>query len=136
MGDRDYMRDDFGAGRSGAGGFGAWTAVKVLLIVNLGVFLLQHFIFRSGPPFWLPTGHPAGGVSLSGLKDGEVLGLLTYMFVHSGFQSGGLAFLHILGNMLILFFIGRRVEEMIRRSGSLVVKANRIAIVAPDAPMI
>ncbi|MDG2123314.1 MAG: rhomboid family intramembrane serine protease, partial [Verrucomicrobiales bacterium] len=115
LGDRDYMREDDGGAGGGLGDPRSWTAVKVLLFLNLGVFVLQHFVFRNGAPFWHPDGNPAGGVSAQGLMDGEIWGLFTYMFVHSGFQAGGLAFLHILGNMLILFFIGRHVERMVGR---------------------
>jgi membrane associated rhomboid family serine protease len=86
--------------------------VRVLLVANIAVFLLQHLVFPRGTgPFWHSDSLPAGGVGRDTLADGRVWTLFTYMFVHSGFEAGGLMFLHILGNLLIIFFCGRPLQQ-------------------------
>ncbi len=120
MGDRDYMRADADPFR-GRGFFDpvTWTPVKVLMTANIVVFVLQHFL-RLGPlttEIYNQDGMlqriPAGGLSWEGLKDGQVWNIVTHLFVHSGFQSGGLGFMHILGNLMIIFFAGRMLQSAV-----------------------
>lgn len=117
--DRDYMRSESRAG--GGGGFfdpAGWTPVKVLLTANIAVFVLQHFFLWG--PLWevvrTSSGDvrvPAGGLSMEALQSGRIWTLVTHLFVHSGFQGGGLGFMHLLGNLLILFFAGRIVQNAV-----------------------
>ncbi|MEM7145686.1 MAG: rhomboid family intramembrane serine protease [Verrucomicrobiota bacterium] len=81
----------------------------VILWANIAVFLLQHVF-----DVWVTVSVDAktgvavksldGAVSWAGLKAGKVYLLITSMFVHAGI-------LHILGNMLIVYFFGKRLLE-------------------------
>jgi len=71
--------------------FGVTFGVQLLLILNIGAFVLEYFL----------------GVRLSRfcalhadwLNHGAFWQLITYQFIHQGFR-------HILFNMLALFFLG------------------------------
>ncbi len=88
---RYYGRPSFGFGPS----LTEW--VKILLIANVAVFLVQMI---AGPSF----------TRMFGLVPADVLGklrlwqLVTYMFLHGGF-------FHILFNMLILWMFGSEMER-------------------------
>ncbi len=94
----------------GRGGFAlpAMTpAVKMLLIINAAVFVVNAF----------SAGRISDLLALSGsgLTDGFGLGLLrllTYQFVHSYVDI-----FHILLNMMVLFFFGTMVETEVGRKG-------------------
>ena len=96
-------------------------AVKVFLIINFGVFLLQMFYYlgaKQGFAEYL-------GVSLAAIADSPILGvfkLFTYQFVHDVYPG------HILGNMLVLYFFGTMLEERIgsRRLTQLYLSAGLI----------
>src|SRR5512142_1590853 len=79
-------------------GFSLTPWVKRLLIANVAVFVAGWLAARLGFPF----------TELLALRPDYVLvrpwTLVTYMFVHAGF-------LHILFNMIALFFLGPPVEE-------------------------
>jgi len=82
------------------------TAVKALIIANVAVFVLQFLVMMvtGADPFvsWF-------GVSLASVLGRPYIGvfqLITYQFVHGGFG-------HILFNMLVLYFFGTMVEEII-----------------------
>lgn len=102
--DRDYMR-------AGPPTFGewlrGWTAFRTVLVINIAVFVVQWFFQEA----WLRdilTGapvRPLGGVSVDTLSAGQFWTPFSYMFVHDGW--GG-----FLGNMLLLWFAGRRVQEL------------------------
>lgn len=89
-------------------GFPALTpAVKVLMLVNVGVFFANMLV----------TGQLGEWLSLSrgGLLDGFGLGLLrfvSYQFTHSFGDIG-----HILMNMLVLYFFGTMVEREVGQRG-------------------
>lgn len=51
-------------------------------------------------------------LSIPGLNAGRVWQLITFQFMHAGF-------LHILGNMIGLYFFGRAMEEMLGAKGML-----------------
>lgn len=72
-------------------------AVKWLLIINVGVFILQN-LFRG--PYLLVLGL----VPASVLGEGYLWQLVTYMFLHGNF-------LHILFNMLFLWMMGSELER-------------------------
>ncbi len=99
LSDRPYMRDtDYPRNR---------TSVLVWLIASiLAVFVLQVLFIA------LPLGDRRMVVSLFGLtadslRSGEVWRLLTYSFVHSD------SLLHVAGNLLGLYFIGREVLPLV-----------------------
>ncbi len=112
---RDYMRSErpsFGGG-GGLGSPSTWSVLTWVIAINLAVFFLQNFIFSETPPFRISDGGggwaPGFGVSVEALKEGEIWTLLTHQFVHSGFEAGGLAFLHIALNLLMIWMFGRAV---------------------------
>ncbi len=80
-----------------------WSATILLIVLNVGVFLLQAIFygyppdFRQGPPLALQVGQ---------LLHGYVWQLLTYQFLHGGL-------LHILLNCWGIFAFGRDVEQVL-----------------------
>lgn len=96
--DRDYMRDDVPTLGERLRGI---SAFHWFFWANIAVFIGQWFFASDkGGPFV-----PGGGVSIEGLKNGEVWTPFTYMFVHG---SVG----HILLNMMMLWFAGKRVQDL------------------------
>lgn len=96
--DRDYMREEtptFGERlrRISAFQWFFWT--------NIVVFIVQWGSAVDVQGDFLPQ----GGVSIEALSRGEVWTPLTYMFVHG---SVG----HILLNMIMLWFAGKRVQDL------------------------
>ena len=78
--------------------------VKLLLIINVAVFLANAVLRGSLSAHWFP-------LSWAGLSDGYGLGVLrflTYQFTHS-FRDP----LHLILNMLVLYFFGTFVEGQI-----------------------
>src|ERR1043165_4588585 len=98
LGDRAYMRGpSFGSQRS---------VTAVLVILNVAVFVLQNIL-----GFWHAQSYNVlfGGrgllpLSQYGLAHGYVWQLVTYQFLHGGF-------LHLLVNMLLVYFFGRALED-------------------------
>ncbi len=81
-----------------------WDAFSVVFWLNIAVFVCQYFFG------WFMDGSgsqalPKGGVSLELLAQGQIWTIFTYMFVH-----GSLG--HILVNLLILWFVGRQVQQI------------------------
>lgn len=103
--DRDYMRDE-------APGFGERlrqvSAFHWFFWANIAVFVVQWILF---PDLCLSketsngANLPAGGVSIDSLIHGHVWTPFTYMFVHG---SVG----HILLNSMMLWFAGKRVQDL------------------------
>lgn len=77
-------------------------AVKILLILNLGIWFLLQVIMEGymGVPFLRYFGLFPGQV----IESGAVWQLFTYMFLHSMSVS------HIVFNLLMLWFIGSELE--------------------------
>jgi membrane associated rhomboid family serine protease len=103
LGDRAYMRGpSFGSQRSLA---------IVLLIANTMVFVLQSLL-----GFWAPSVFRAYfyafALSTDGLASGYLWQLVSYQFMHAGI-------LHLLVNMIVLYFFGRAVEEALGRKAFL-----------------
>lgn len=101
---RDYMRDEDHSDRVWSGGSSSWPPVcKWLIISTAVVYLLQIF---AGPSIqgWLSLD---GGLVLRG----QIWRLVTYAFCHSPEDL-----LHILFNMLFLWWFGKTLEQ---RYGSL-----------------
>jgi len=121
--DRSYMREPEwrDAPRTGW----AWSMVKILLVINIAVFLVLNIIFHYGSDalggfvqqFMIlksgavkagveyMTGAPLSSSQVLGIWDGAVWQLFTYQFMHFGLW-------HILCNMIGLYFIGKAIEEM------------------------
>lgn len=116
LSDRPYMR-------SGPDPRRQIPMVGWLLIVNAGVFLLQNllqlFFGMDGLLRSAATGRPGGGflgqwfvLSIDNLANGKVWTLLTYSLLHG-------SLFHLLANFLLLFFVGRMVEQLVGRQGLL-----------------
>ena len=109
--DRPYLREDFqsGGGRGGMGGFGRGImvgmpkparAVKIMLLINVGVFILQAVAdtSRFGPgPLSAAFGATVGGWW-------QLWRYVTFQFLHAGFWHLGL-------NMLGLYMLGSPLEK-------------------------
>ncbi len=101
--DRDYMRAPSSGWR--------WSLTTVLLLVNAIAFVVQKAAETYVPTF--PTrGYFA--LSVAGLQHGYVWQLLTYQFMHANL-------LHLLGNLLVLYFFGRTIEEDMGRGRFLTI---------------
>ncbi|MEM1295757.1 MAG: rhomboid family intramembrane serine protease [Verrucomicrobiota bacterium] len=106
--DRDYMRDDETGWKGATGPGGAPMIVWVFIAVSVVAYLI------SGPMGWVTQKvvevdgqqireiSRAGSLSLADLAKGEIWRLFTHQFVHG-------SILHLLMNMLILFFLGKEV---------------------------
>jgi membrane associated rhomboid family serine protease len=96
LGDRAYMRGpSFGSQRS---------VTVVLVILNVAVFVVQNVLgFWHNPSFNVLFGSLLP-LSQAGLAKGYVWQLVTYQFLHGGF-------LHLLVNMLLVYFFGRALED-------------------------
>lgn len=98
--DRDYMRQP----EYGSGGV---SLTVVLVVVNTAIFLAELMIFNNPRGADFIDNYMA--LSLGGLEQGYVWQLLTYQFLHGGW-------LHLIFNMLAIFFFGRPVEMALGRS--------------------
>src|SRR5690625_153927 len=98
--DRPYMRDDSGSRQP--------PVLKWILLSTIGVFLLQLLLgtwfLRS--PGLLAFFTEFFAVSTASLGNGFVWTLVTYAFLHG-------SFCHILGNMLLVFFLGRELLPLL-----------------------
>jgi len=72
-------------------------ATRIIVAVNVAIFALQH---------WFPTLVGTFALSPDGLRGGALWQLVTYQFLHA---NG----VHILMNMLGLWFIGRELERVV-----------------------
>ena len=100
--DRDYGRDNYDGGKQVRFTLPAITpAVKMILIINIAVFLPCFLIPKvQDVIFGLFSVFPANT-----FMSWQIWRLVTYQFLHSGV-------LHILFNMLILYFFGPMLEKM------------------------
>jgi membrane associated rhomboid family serine protease len=101
--DRDYYR------RDGPSFLGRITesgrVCRWLLAINITCFILQ-IITRTQEPFFQEPFTDALVLNVDKVLHGEVWRLLTYAFLHDPGQI-----LHIVFNMLFLFWFGRQVED-------------------------
>jgi membrane associated rhomboid family serine protease len=133
---RDYFRDgsftdSLNRGDEG-GGYGGYSVVKWLVVLNVAVFLGQLFITRevpaevAGPPLeWQNQVDPLDELVRpqrrysSLLEDwfildtdkvlhGQIWRLITHAFCHSR-----VSIQHIILNMLVLYFFGRTIESVL-----------------------
>ena len=79
-----------------------WSATWALVVTLFIAFLIQITVL----PRLIPLGHLA--LSLEGLRHGYVWQLLTFQFLHAGW-------LHLLFNLLAIYFFGRSVEFVLGR---------------------
>lgn len=93
--DRDYYRE----GPSFLDRVGAQGATVWLIAITCGVFVGQMFTGTLRSPLV-----EFGAYDPKRILDGEVWRLLTGVFLHAGIM-------HIFFNMLILFWVGQRLEE-------------------------
>jgi len=101
---RDYMRADGGGGPF----WGRLPAYLWLMISLVAVFAFQEInLAYFNSQFWRYL-----VLSEEGLKHGYVWQLLTFQFLHEGL-------LHLLGNLVGLWFFGRSVEMTLGKSGFL-----------------
>ena len=101
LGDRAYMRSpSFGSQRS---------ATIVLIAINVAVFVVQNLL-----SVWQRSAYRVFfdlfALSKDGLAHYYVWQLVTYQFMHAGI-------LHLLFNMLVVFFFGRAIEEALGSKG-------------------
>ncbi len=92
---RDYMKE----GGSSGSGPGSWSVVTWLLAVNIAVFLLQMFFLR-------PGGLNPLALSMEAIQKWHLWTFVTYQFAHFNL-------LHILGNMIGLYFLGRMLLNLV-----------------------
>jgi membrane associated rhomboid family serine protease len=98
--DRPYMRDP-----SGSAG-GRWPLTYVLMAVITACFVLQSvFLVHGGRGGWI---NQYLALSLSGLGQGYIWQLLTFQFLHGGL-------LHLVVNLIVLYFFGRALEDHLGR---------------------
>jgi len=103
--DRPYWREDQAGGH---GGTGRWTlglprsgrVVKVLLLVNVGAFILQALLDRPGPG---GPGPLSGILGVTAAGWWQVWRYLTFQFLHGDFW-------HIALNMLGVYMLGSPLE--------------------------
>jgi membrane associated rhomboid family serine protease len=98
--DRPYMRTPYRPGRS---------MTTILLITLAACFLVQSLIAGLKGANWI---YDWLALSADGLAHGKVYQLLTFQFLHGGLM-------HLLMNMIGLYFFGRAVEEMLGSAGML-----------------
>lgn len=104
--DRQYSGDDSG-GYGGGMRFALprpTSAVKWLLIANVVLYLVDLISQNSSMTFW----HETFGLNWVGLFSGKIWQPVTYMFVHNDMM-------HLLSNMLILYFFGMSLEQTLGR---------------------
>jgi len=103
--DREYMREP---------GRRTWMeslwpdAVTLLIIVNVAVFVAQHFfsvgvdLHRAGES----QPHPLGGLSITSLAEARLWTVGTHLFVH--WNLG-----HLVANCVALFLVGKSVQSLL-----------------------
>src|SRR5580692_8201113 len=98
LSDRSYMRDRYSAGRTSVLGW--------LLAAIVAGFILQNVMTRLfGAGYVLER---LAGLSPSALRAGKIWTLFTYSFLHAPDNL-----LHILGNLLALYFLGRELLPLL-----------------------
>lgn len=101
--DRPYMRTTWQPGMR--------SALHWIIGINIACFVLQAMSLTWGGSNWMEG---LFGLSITHLTSGYLWTVVTYSFLHSPSFL-----LHILFNMLIIFFMGRALEDHLNRSGFL-----------------
>lgn len=106
MGEREYLRVDYGGGGGGRSPFWAtYPATKALIIGLIGIHLLVSVLARAAPDAWrgiydIFLLHPDRV-----LKSFYIWQLVTCAFFH------GPGLWHVAFNCIVIFFFGRMVEQ-------------------------
>ncbi|MBL9155956.1 MAG: rhomboid family intramembrane serine protease [Verrucomicrobiales bacterium] len=100
--DRDYMRHE---PRRGPTGPSTWSVVTWLLVINVAVYLVNNLLFFN-------PNRDVLKLSVEALKEFHLWTPITFQFVHADF-------LHLIGNMLYLFFFGRVLVKSVKKSDVL-----------------
>src|SRR4051794_18657614 len=98
LSDRSYMQSDYPRNTT--------SAVTWLISAMVAVFVLQFVFLR-----WFGLGESfenALALTVPNIKAGRVWTVFTYSFLHSTENL-----LHIVGNLLGIYFIGRVLEPML-----------------------
>jgi membrane associated rhomboid family serine protease len=98
--DRQYMRTPYRPG---------WSMTTILCVTLAGCYLAQMVLHGLNLDGWVDHWL---ALSKTGLTHGLVFQLLTYQFLHG-------SFLHLLFNVIGLYFFGRAIEEMLGSAGML-----------------
>ena len=98
--DRPYMRTPYRPG---------WSMTTILLFTLGGCYLAQLLLEGLKGPTWVMDGL---ALSREGIAHGRVYQLLTFQFLHG-------SPMHLLLNMIGLYFFGRAVEEILGSRGML-----------------
>lgn len=100
--DRPYMkRVSFGS---------ACPAVKAILWINAAVFVLQALLEKWGGVYAM---REVFALSQEELARGYVFQLISYQFLHGDLW-------HLLGNLLVIYFMGKEMERVLGRKSFLV----------------
>jgi membrane associated rhomboid family serine protease len=84
--------------------FGSPRSATVLLVIAIVLaFIAQQILEKSSPEVISKL-----CLSIDGLKHGYIWQLLSFQFLHSGLM-------HLLSNCIVIFFLGRPVEEALGR---------------------
>jgi membrane associated rhomboid family serine protease len=107
--DRDYWQHDANSWRGGSSwGEGVRSITVTLILINVAVFFVDMFTDRLAPGIhWL--GNAFALSSDDWQRPWMWWRLVTYGFTHAAFDAPGGIF-HIVGNMVVLFFLGRTLE--------------------------
>jgi len=98
--DRDYYREQ---PRSGFGAFAPWSITTWLIVVNLAIYILDGLLRQAQLAYAGPL-YLLGYFSLyTAVFHAQIWRFLTFQFLHA-------SIMHILGNMLGLYFFGPIVE--------------------------
>ncbi|WP_395717760.1 rhomboid family intramembrane serine protease [Prosthecobacter sp.] len=97
LSDRDYMRE---SPRTSVRGV---TAFQAAMLLNIGMFVLQHGFHLFGQ-VWKDGFYPYGGISAEALARGQVWTIFTYAFVHADLW-------HLLLNLMLLGYAGMGVQK-------------------------
>jgi len=108
---RDYNRQGGGfeprLNFGGPGGFSGWSVNTWLIVLCVAVFFVDALTARMMARHYTQGGLLSAWGAFSAADAvfrGQVWRLVTFQFLHGGL-------LHLLGNMLMLFFLGRWVEQ-------------------------
>src|SRR5687767_2584157 len=96
LADRRYMR-----GGSGRGPVSTCLAIMVILVAVFALQCIDDVYLRTTAQSWL-------ALTVPGVRHGYVWQLLTFQFLHGGV-------LHILCNLIGLWYFGRFVENVVGR---------------------
>ena len=81
----------------------ACPAVKAILWTNAGVFVLQALLEKWGGVYAI---RDVFALSQEGLARGYFFQLISYQFLHGGLW-------HLLGNLLVIYFMGKEMERVL-----------------------